>query len=253
MKLNKYKKNIIEFFLKHPTSEDDIYELTPKEFDEHFNKKSEYIQNLETLVANGIINRIIKGNNRILKLFQRDHAIEIRKILNFETLENLALQMQPENDKTKNLHSRFYEHADQNRSNGVYYFYTEMDDPDSWIVFARLNPKKEPYRYRLGSIKDSSSRLYLMWLATVQAWEGNGKQPIRRGMAEKIDQDSFGNNRQPGFAAFKLFTHAGWLKIPYGNGTSVYYDVVDESSHRNQTKINQFTNNVLKKWGFDDA
>ena len=160
--------------------------------------------------------------------------------------------MQPFSDLTKNLHSRFYEHADQNRSNGVYYFYTEKDDPDCWIVFARSDVKKEPYRYHLGSIKDPNSKLYQMWLVTVQAWKGNGKQPIRRGMAEKIDQDAFGNNRQPGFAAFKLFLHAGWLRIPYGNRTSIFYNVVDEKIHFDSNNLDKFTENILKGWGFDD-
>lgn len=200
-----------------------------------------------------MINKTTKQGVEILRLFQRDHPIEVRKILNFEILENNALKMQPLIEKTKNLSSRFYEHADQNRSNGVYYFYTEKGDPDCWIVFARLNAKKDPYRYRLGAIKDTDSKLYRMWLATIQAWKRNAKQPIRRGEAEKIDQDAFGNNRQPGFASFKLFTHAGWLRIPYGNGTSIYYNVVDESAHKNSRKLNEFTNNVLKSWGFDDA
>lgn len=253
MKLNKYKKRIIEFFLKQSTLESGIYEIEQKEFDRQLGNKPEFSQNLDTLIANGIINRSTKNGKQILRLFEKDHTIEIRKILNFEILENLALQMQPSNDKTKDLHSRFYEHADQNKSNGVYYFYTEMGDPDCWIVFARLNPKKESYRYRIGSIKDKNSRLYRMWIATVKAWKGNGKQSIRRGMAEKLDQDAFGNNRQPGFAAFKLFTHAGWLRVPHSDGTSIYYDVVDENAHQNTNKINQFTSSILRRWGINDT
>ncbi len=72
-------------------------------------------------------------------------------------------------------------------------------------------------------------------------------------MAEKLDQDAFVNNRQPGFAAFKLFTHAGWLRVPRENGTSIYYDVVDDKAHKNRTKLNQFTNNILKIWNSDDV
>jgi len=160
--------------------------------------------------------------------------------------------MQPSNEITKNLTKRFYEHTDQNRNNGVYYFYTEKSAPDSWVVLARLNIKKEPYRYRLGSIKDSNSKLYGMWLATLTAWKGNAKNSIRRSAAEKIDQDAFGNNRQPGFAAFKLFTHAGWLRIALCNRTSISYNVVDDKSHQNKTKLDSFTNDILKGWGFTD-
>jgi len=185
-------------------------------------------------------------------LFQRDFQIEIRKILTFELLEDSALKMQPTYEQTKNLMNRFYEHADQNRSNGVYYFYTEKNDPDSWIVLARLSAKKEPHRYRIGSIKDSNSKLSAMWIATLTAWKGNAKNPIRRSAAEKIDQDAFGNNRQPGFAAFKLFTHAGWLRIALGSRTSIYYNVVDDKAHQNSEKLASFTNDILKGWGFDD-
>ncbi len=167
-------------------------------------------------------------------------------------LDELALQSQPSNDMTKNLVKRFFEHADQNKSNGVYYFYTEKEDPDSWIVFARLNVKKQAYRYRLGSIKDPNSKLRGMWLATVEAWKRNAKQSFRRGEAEKIDQDSFGNNRQRGFAAFKLFTLAGWLRISYATGISIYYNVVDEKAHNNKTKLEQFNSNILKRWGLDN-
>lgn len=252
MKINKIKKRIIEFFQKYPTNEKGIFEVKKEDFDSQFGGKSEYEKNLNTLIANGIINKTTKNSKEILILFQRDHSIEVRKILNFEILEDNALKMQPTIEQTKNLLSRFYEHADQNRSNGVYYFYTEKDEPDCWIVFARLNPKKEPYRYRLGSIKDSQSKIFQMWLATLQAWKGNGKQPIRRGMAEKLDQDAFGNNRQPGFAGFKLFTHAGWLRIPFGNKTSIYYNVVDDNVHKDQAKLNEFSNNILKRWGFED-
>jgi len=158
--------------------------------------------------------------------------------------------MHPSTDRTKNLQSRFYEHADQNRSKGVYYFYTEKNDTDSWIVFARADPKIEPFRYPLGSIKDSKSKLRQMWTATVQAWKGNAKQSIRRGRAEKVDQDAFGNNRQAGFAAFKLFTYAGWLRVSRV-GRTVYYNVVDEKAHLSKTMLSQFTKNVLKARGFD--
>jgi len=252
MKLNKFKKEIIEFFQSHKPIEEGVYESDLEKFEDQFGKDSAYTKNLDTLIANGIINKNTKADRVVLTLFERDHQIEIRKILNFEKLEDLALIMQPSVDNIKNLHSRFYEFADQNRSNGVYYFYTEKNDPDCWIVLARVDAKKEPYRYRLGSIKDSNSKIYQMWVATVQAWNGNGKQAINRGMAEKIDQDSFGNNRQPGFAAFKLFTHAGWLRIPFGKGTSISYIVTDEKAHSDETKVNQFTNNILRRWGFDD-
>lgn len=160
--------------------------------------------------------------------------------------------MQPIHEETKDLTSRFYEHADQNRSNGVYYFYTEKNAPDSWVVLARSHANKKPYRYPLGSIKNSNSKLYEMWIATLTAWKRNAKNPIRRGAAEKIDQNAFGNNRQAGFAAFKLFTHAGWLRIALGNRTSISYNVVDDKSHKNKTKLDSFTNDILKGWGFDD-
>jgi len=204
------------------------------------------------LIAYGIINRTRGENEQILRLFKRDHPIEIRKILTFELLENFALQMQPTYEQTKNLLSRFIEHADQDRSNGVYYFYTEKNDPDSWIVLARLNAKKNPHRYKLGSIKDPNSKLKAMWIATLSAWKGNAKNPIRRGAAEKIDQDAFGNNRQPGFAAFKLFIHAGWLRIAPVSRTSIHYNVVDDKAHQNSEKLTSFTNDILKGWGFDD-
>ena len=70
--------------------------------------------------------------------------------------------------------------------------------------------------------------------------------------AEKIDQDSFGNNRQRGFAAFKLFALAGWLRISHATGISIYYNMVDEKARRNETKLNQFNNNILKRWGIND-
>ncbi|MEX0656108.1 MAG: hypothetical protein WD154_00980 [Nitrosopumilaceae archaeon] len=252
MKLNEEKKEIIEFFLKHPTEDNGIFEITQNQFDKHFNNKSVYNINLQTLIANNVISKATKNGEKILRLFKRDHQIEVRKIINYKSLEDLAQKMQPTHDMTENLIPRFYEHADQNKSNGVYYFYTKQDDPDYWVVFARLNPKKDAYKYTLGSIKDSESRLHKMWLATVQAWKDNRKEPIRRGAAEKLDQDSFGNNRQRGFASFKLFSHAGWLRIPYGTGTSIYYDVVDDKAHRDQTKLDQFTSNILKRWGFED-
>ena len=252
MKLNSFKKEIIEFFQLQHHPEEGIFEITQKDFDAHFKKNLNILKNLETLIAHGIINRSTKGGEPILRFFQRDHPIEVRKILNYKALEDLALMMQPSNESTKNLDKRFYEHADQKQSEGVYYFYTEKGDPDCWIVLAREDVKKEPHRYRLGSIEDPNSKLYEMWLATVQAWNGNGKQSIRRGMAEKIDQDAFGNNRQPGFAAFKLFTHAGWLRIPHGNNTSIFYNVEDEKIHLDQQNLNQFTKDILKRWGMDD-
>lgn len=222
--------------------------MTQKEFDTIF-KKPIYKKNLDDLISDGIVTRS-QTNKDLLRLFQREHQLEVKKILNFEVLENRALKMQPSTDRTKNLQSIFYEYADQNRSEGVYYFYREKKNPDSWTVFARANPHREPYRYPFGSIKDSGSKLRQMWTATVQAWKSNAKQSIRRGQAEKIDQDAFGNNRQAGFAAFKLFTYAGWLRVSHV-GRTVYYNVVDEKAHLSKTKLNQFANNVLKARGFD--
>jgi len=252
MKLNGFKKRIVEFIKKYPI-EDRIYEITMKDFEKEFKKNFNYENNLNTLIANGIIVLSRKEDEQVLKIFEREHQIDLRKILTYELLEDMALKMQPEIEKTKNLVSRFHEHADQNRSNGVYYFYTEKGDPDCWVVFARLNPKKESYRYKLGTINDPKSRLHRMWLSTIQAWKDNNRESIRRGMAEKLDQDAFGNNRQPGFASFKLFTYAGWLKIPFRDGTSVYYDVVDDKSHRDSAKLNNFTDQVLRRCGFNDG
>lgn len=87
------------------------------------------------LIDNGTINSSAEKNKKILRLFRRDHRLEIRNILNFEKLVIRALKMQSSTEKTKNLHSRFYEHADQNRSKGVYYFYTEKEDPDSRVSY----------------------------------------------------------------------------------------------------------------------
>ncbi len=252
MKFNRIKKQIVEFIKKYPI-EEGIYEITRKDFEKEFEKNINYENNLNTLIANGIIVSSRKGDERVLKIFEKDHPSDLHHIQNFELLDNMALKMQPENEKTKNLVSRFHEHTDQNKGKGVYYFYTTKGDPDFWTVFARLDPKGEPHRYRLGSINDKESKLYKMWIATVKAWIDNDRQPIRRGMAEKLDQDAFGNNRQPGFASFKLFTFARWLKISYRNGTSVYYDVVDVESHLDSTKLNNFRDQVLKHWGFSDG
>lgn len=252
MKFNKFKKQIVEFVMKYPI-EEGIYEITRKDFEKKFKKNINYESNLKTLITNGIVVPSRKGDKQVLTIFEREHQIDLRHILRYEILNNMALKMQPEIEKIQGLVSRFHEHTDQNQGKGVYYFYTDKGDPDCWIVFARLDPKKEPYRYRLGAINDRESKLYKMWLATVQAWRDNNNEPIRRGMAEKLDQNAFGNNRQPGFASFKLFTYAGWLKIPHRNGTSVYYDILDAESHNNSTKLKNFTDQVLEQWGFSDG
>jgi len=252
MKFNIIKKQIVEFIKKFPL-EEKIYEVTKDAFENEFKKNINYERNLNTLIANGIVVSSIKGGEQVLTIFEKDHQNDLHFIQNFELLDSIALKMQPENEKTNGLLRRFHEHTDQNKGKGVYYFYTDKGDPDCWVVFSRSDPSGEPHRYRLGAINDKESKLYKMWTATVQAWMENDRQPIRRGTAERLDQIAFGNNRQPGFASFKLFTYGGWLKIASRNGTSMFYDVVDERSHLDSGKLDNFRDQVLQHWGINDG
>ena len=73
MKLNKYKKEIIEFFQSLKPIEEGVYESDLEKFEDQFGKDSAYTKNLDTLIANGIINKNTKADRVVLTLFERDH------------------------------------------------------------------------------------------------------------------------------------------------------------------------------------
>ena len=66
MKLNEFKKQIVEFIKKYPI-EDRIYEITMKDFEKEFKKNINYENNLNTLITNGIIVLSRKEDEHVLR------------------------------------------------------------------------------------------------------------------------------------------------------------------------------------------
>ena len=70
MKFNRIKKQIVEFIKKYPI-EEGIYEITRKDFEKEFEKNINYENNLNTLIANGIIVSYRKRDDRVLKIYKK--------------------------------------------------------------------------------------------------------------------------------------------------------------------------------------
>ena len=152
---------------------------------------------------------------------------EIRRILQTEPIQFMSEQMMPVESYFADHKLQFNFTTDKNSwpHRGTYYCCTEIDDPSIWKIIVRANPAKKPTTYTFGSFLDNDSRIIRMWKTVLDVWNQNNCESIYKKQAEDVNQKDFDNNRQPGVAAFTLFTRFGWMHEVSRKGKQVFYQI----------------------------
>ena len=165
--------------------------------------------------------------------------LEIVRYFNQEPVDEVRARLEPSVADFKDLERRFEVTTEKAWPNqGTYYLCTRVGNPMYWMALFRSKPHKKPTRIKLGSLKDPESRIRKMW-SVIRDLGENGSIFYKK-KAEDLDQKAFGNNRQPGTAAFSIFSHLGWIKAVERRGSRVFYtldqdnlydDLVNDCGH----------------------
>ena len=233
-----WKKRIIEKFIER--SSDQPYRIrNVEEILDSFGRIElaandawdQLIEN-KLLVENtvGTINYIFLNPNK---------QLEIMGYYNKEPVDEVRARLEPSVVNFQNLERRFEIVTEKAWPNqGTYYLCTQIGDPTDWMALFRSKPHKDPTRIKLGSLKDPESRIMRMW--SIIRDLGKDRSTFYKKQAEDLDQTAFGNNRQPGTAAFSVFCHLGWIKKVKRHGVRVFYmldqdslydDLVNDNGH----------------------
>ena len=154
--------------------------------------------------------------------------LEIMKYYNKEPVDEVRARLEPSAANFENLERRF-EHTTEKAwpNQGTYYLCTQVGDPTYWVALFRSKPHKTPTRMKLKSLKDPEARITIMW-SVIRNLGANGSTFYKK-QAEDLNQRAFGNNRQPGTAAFEIFKYLGWIKEVERRGAQVFY-MLDQDS-----------------------
>lgn len=148
--------------------------------------------------------------------------LEIMKYYNKEPVEEVRTRLEPSVVNFENLERHFEIVTEKAWPNqGTYYLCTRTGDPTDWVALFRSKPHKNPTRMNLGSLKNPESRITRMW-GIVRDLGKDGSTFYKK-QAEDLDQKAFGNNRQPGTAAFGIFCHLRWIREVERCGAKIFY------------------------------
>ena len=154
--------------------------------------------------------------------------LEIMRYYNKEPVDEVRARLEPSAVNFENLERRLDHTTEKAWPNqGTYYLCTHVADPTDWTALFRSKPNKKPTRINLGSLKDPESKITRMW--NVIRGLGKDGSTFYKKQAEDLDQKAFGNNRQPGTAAFEIFKHLGWIKEVERRGTQIFYKLDQDS------------------------
>ena len=226
-----WKKRIIEKFIER-SSNISYYITDPSEILDSFGKIEFAANNAwEQLIEDELLVTSIV-NGRKTTFLNHNKQLEIIKYFNQEPVDEVRERLKPSQDNFENLNERFTivtENAWPNQ--GTYYLCTQMDDPTFWVALYRSKPHKKPTRINLGSLTNNESRITRMW--EVIRSLGNENTTFYKKQAEDLDQQAFGNNRQPAVAAFGIFTYLGWIKEVERRGKSIIYELDKDNLYDN--------------------
>ncbi len=221
-----WEKRLIERFIER--SDHGTFELKNKlELFKSFGRFKTDL-NLETAFDNLITKKLILQINLGNYILNSHTSIEeIRRILQMEPIQFMSEQMMPVESYFQDHKLQFNFTTDKNSwpHRGTYYCCTKEDDPSIWKIIVRANPAKKPTTYPFGSLQEQDSRIVQMWKTVLKVWNQNNREPIYKKQAEDINQKDFENNRQPGVAAFVLFTKFGWIHEVSRKGKQVFYQI----------------------------
>ena len=233
-----WKKRIIEKFIER-SSRTWYYIANISEILDSFGK-IEYTANeaWDQLVADELlVTSMVNGRQAIF--LNPNKQLEITKYFNQEPVGEVRERLAPSPSTFENLDRRFEivtENAWPNQ--GTYYLCTQVGDPMHWVALYRSKPNKRPTRMNFGSLRDRGSRITKMW--NVIRGLGRRETPFYKKQAEDIDQQIFGNNRQPAVAVFGIFNYLGWIKEVERRGKRIFYaldqdnlydDLMDSRGH----------------------
>lgn len=180
----------------------------------------------DDLSNSGIIRAVTIGGERFYVLDVEGKYKEIMSIISGEPSSDVSEMIRPDEKEFKGLKEAFRTESDRKwPSRGHYYFCTLEPDPHSWVVPIKARPLQKPYRVKLGSTKDSNSRIMRIWAAVEATSKDRGGGPFVRSWVESVDQKACGNNRHPSRSAFQIFLRLGWLEEAGKKGNVRYYRI----------------------------
>jgi len=198
----------------------------------------EILKAFESLTEDKLILKT-KGTKEIFYMLDNfEKTSEIRSIVRREPFTDRAEKIKPEKNMFDGLIELFNastERAWPNR--GIYYYCVKEDDLYYWTILIKTKPDvAKPTTIRLGSLLEKNSKISNMWKTIVKVWIKNKRKPIYKKMAEDDNQKDFGNNRQPGTAAFTLFESLKWIKEVGKRRNSYLYEVTDDDALKKYLK-----------------